>query len=243
MSDPVPAPSPDTLFVANDCGSTLKTLFLISFLIITPFHQTLRGENQIMDAPVPSNDALFVANYSGRTLKTLQSLDLPPLLDAMAAVRKTLKSGGTIFVCGNGGSSAIASHFVGDIVKCVAEKNPDFPCRAICLSDSIPTLTATANDNSYSYVFMPPLKALVKPGDLLIAISGSGNSPNVLNAIRFLKTFCPIPVIGLTSAKQGELRTLCDLPVLVNETNMATLEDFFQIYLHIIAYSLMETPL
>lgn len=185
----------------------------------------------------------FIGNYVKRSMQTLTSLDVYKLCNAMDAVRNAIIDGRIIFTCGNGGSAAIASHFATDIVKCVAAANKLYQCSAISLTESTSTLTAAANDTCYEDVFLPSLRAFTKRGDILIAISGSGNSPNVLQAVTFFKQNNIGKVIGVTSAKQGQLKDICDLPLLVQETHMGALEDQFQVLLHIIAYHLIEVPI
>ena len=93
------------------------------------------------------------------------------------------RRGGTVFVLGNGGSAATASHFVCDLAK--GTRTDGFPAfRVVSLTDNVPLMTAWANDTSYDRVFAEQLAALVRPGDVVVAISASGNSPNVLAATR-----------------------------------------------------------
>jgi len=93
---------------------------------------------------------------------------------------------GTTFVIGNGGSAATASHMMNDLMKCtLVEGQPRF--RAIALTDNVPTMTAFANDIAYEEIFSEQLRSLLAPGDVVVALSGSGNSPNVLRAIAYAR--------------------------------------------------------
>jgi D-sedoheptulose 7-phosphate isomerase len=113
--------------------------------------------------------------------------------------------------------------------------------KMMSLTDSLSTITAYANDVSYEAVFVEPLKNFAKAGDVLIGISGSGNSANVLNAVTYANdTGCT--TIGVTNGEGGRLRELVKLPLLVPSTHMGRLEDCFFILTHILCYSFMEQP-
>ncbi len=135
-----------------------------------------------------------------------------------------------VFLFGNGGSGATASHLVVDFNKGVGmglEKR----FRVMCLNDSVPTLTACANDFSYQDVFVEPLKNFVRPGDLVIGISGSGNSPNVLKAIDYANSR-GAHTVGLTGFSGGNLAALARTSVHVPVNDMQKAEDAHLILLH-----------
>lgn len=135
-----------------------------------------------------------------------------------------------VFLFGNGGSGATASHLVVDLNKGVGmglEKR----FRVMCLNDSVPTLTACANDFSYQDVFVEPLKNFVRPGDLVIGISGSGNSPNVLKAIDYANNR-GAHTIGLTGYDGGKLAMMARTSVHVPIDDMQKAEDAHLILLH-----------
>jgi D-sedoheptulose 7-phosphate isomerase len=129
-----------------------------------------------------------------------------------------------IFACGNGGSSATASHFSEDLGKGVVLPPEKRRFRAVSLVDSVPTLTAYANDMGYRHVFSEPLRNLVRAGDVLVAISASGASENVLEAVRVARA-AGARVIGLTGADGGELNRLADLCIRVPSQDMQQIED------------------
>ena len=147
----------------------------------------------------------------------------------------------TIYACGNGGSASIASQMVVDMVKGASTgRTPRF--KMIGLTDSVATITAYGNDMSYESVFVEPLRNFARPGDVLIAISGSGNSPNILRAVEFANN-ADVRTIGLTTARGGKLKDLVQLPLVVPSTHMGRLEDNFFIMTHILCYIFMEKVL
>ena len=133
---------------------------------------------------------------------------------------------------GNGGSGSTASHFTCDINKgCCMDLNKKF--KMICLNDSIPTLLALANDVSYDAVFVEQLKNFFLPGDLVIGISGSGNSPNVLHAIEYARMHQGI-TIGLSGFSGGKLAALADIAWIAPVEDMQKIEDMHMIVVHMI---------
>ena len=130
-----------------------------------------------------------------------------------------------IFLFGNGGSASLASHFACDLGKGVAMgSNGRKRFRAIALTDNIPLITAWANDSHYEDIFAEQLKNLIEPEDVVFAISASGNSRNVLKALkvaRHVGAFC----IGLGGYEGGKMKPLCDLCLVVPSDNMQLIED------------------
>jgi D-sedoheptulose 7-phosphate isomerase len=152
----------------------------------------------------------------------------------------------TIFSFGNGGSASTASHFVTDVAKVAGGtegrgRGKRFRC--VCLNDNIPSLTAWANDVGYSEVFSGPLKALAEKGDVAVAISGSGNSPNVLEGVRTARSM-GLTTIGLTGMGGGKLKDLVDVAMVVPSNSMQHTEDTHLMAVHLlIAYLRDEQPL
>ncbi len=184
------------------------------------------------------SDASFVSNYLQDLGSLLPRLDAAKIAEAIAAMRTARDQDNTIFICGNGGSASIASQMVVDIVK-GASLGKAARFKMIGLTDSIATITAYANDEGYETVFVEPLKNFARPNDLVIGISGSGNSQNVLNAIEYANE-AGCKTIGLTTGESGRLRELVDLPLLVPSIHMGRLEDCFFILTHILCYAFME---
>lgn len=180
----------------------------------------------------------FARTYLDDLAAVVKTLDATALENAINCLRDARDAGRTIFSCGNGGSASIASEMVVDINKGASYgKNKRF--RMIGLSDSTATLTAYANDVSYESVFVEQLKNWAEKGDVLIAISGSGNSPNVLRAVEYANQV-GCTTIGCTTAYQGKLRDLASLPLLVSSPHMGHLEDCFYLMTHVLCYAFIE---
>jgi D-sedoheptulose 7-phosphate isomerase len=152
----------------------------------------------------------------------------------------------TIFFFGNGGSASTASHFVTDIAKVAGGtegrgKGRRFRC--LSLNDNIPGMTAWANDVGYAEIFSGPLRALAEKGDVAVAISGSGNSPNVLEAVKTARTM-GLTTVGLTGMGGGKLKDLVDVAMVVPSNSMQHTEDTHLIVLHLLtAYLRDEQPI
>ena len=127
---------------------------------------------------------IFLEHYKTELLKAIETIPLEKVATAIEWFKEARAAGRHIFVCGNGGSASAASHFACDMLK-GASYGRASRFRILALTDSLPTLTAYANDVSYDAVFVEQLKNFAQPGDLVLAISGSGNSPNVVRAIEF----------------------------------------------------------
>ena len=171
-----------------------------------------------------------VRDYFQLVSDTLNKLPPEPIERMVACLRQARLENRRIFVFGNGGSSANASHFVNDMVKSTVR--PDQPrFKLICLSDNVPTLTAYANDVSYDVIFAEPMAALAEPGDVALALSGSGNSPNVLKAMDVAHEM-GLTRIGLTGFAGGKLKDKCDVCVIVPSDSMQVIEDAHLVILH-----------
>ena len=146
------------------------------------------------------------------------------LIDSVTdALWQAYLEGKTAYVFGNGGSAALASHCACDLGKGTA-MNGTRRFRVVALTDNVPLMTAWANDVSYDDIFSEQLAPLVHKGDVALAISGSGNSPNVLKALHVAREAGAF-TIGLTGFKGGKMKALCDLCVIVPSDNMQIIED------------------
>ena len=143
-----------------------------------------------------------------------------------------------IFIMGNGGSAATASHFANDLNK-AASSDAGRRFRAIALTDNVPLLTAWGNDLSYEDIFVEQLKNLYSNGAVVIGISGSGNSPNVLKALRFGKDEGG-PTIGFTGYQGGEVKGIVDECIVVPSHCMQQIEDVHLVLEHLICTVLRE---
>jgi D-sedoheptulose 7-phosphate isomerase len=180
----------------------------------------------------------FAETYKTALLGTVNNIDTEKVSQAIEWFRSALDGDHHIFVCGNGGSGSTASHFVCDILKGASyQRNKRF--RIISLCDSVATLTAYSNDVCYDSAFVEQLKNYVKPGDLVMALSGSGNSPSVLKAIEYANV-AGCKTIALTGRDGGKLGPLAQLNIQVAEQHMGRIEDAHLIICHMIAYHLME---
>jgi len=181
----------------------------------------------------------FAAEYKKSTLQAMESIDLEKVDEAIEWFREARDSGRRIFVCGNGGSASTASHFACDMVKGASFERPT-RFRMLALTDSLPTITAYSNDVGYEVVFAEQLRNFAEPGDLFMAISGSGNSPNVPRAMEYANS-AGCRTIALTGRDGGKLGPLAQLNIQVNVPHMGRIEDAHFVVCHMICYYFMDT--
>ncbi|UCC68743.1 MAG: SIS domain-containing protein [Armatimonadota bacterium] len=151
--------------------------------------------------------------------------------DAIERLWQAYRADAQIFACGNGGSSATASHFAEDLAKGIDVPAGYRRFRIISLVDSVPVLTAYANDVGYEHVFSEPLKNLVRAGDVLLAMSGSGQSANVLRAMEVARE-AGAGVVGLTGGDGGAMQRLADVCIVVPAQSMQQIEDAHLVISH-----------
>ncbi|HWQ53928.1 MAG TPA: SIS domain-containing protein [Bryobacteraceae bacterium] len=180
----------------------------------------------------------YPETYKAELVKAIDTLDLAKVSQAIDWLREARDAGRRIFVCGNGGSASTASHFTCDMVKGASYKHPK-RFRIMALTDQLPTITAYANDVSYGCVFAEQLKNFAEPGDIVIAISGSGNSPNVLQALEYAGSI-GCRTIALTGRDGGKLGPMAQLNIQAPVPHMGRIEDAHMIVCHMIAYCFME---
>ena len=168
--------------------------------------------------------------YFERETEVISNLNYDEITEAVEAIKAAYERGATVYIFGNGGSAATASHYVGDFNKGICEKlNKKF--KLICLSDNTPILTAIANDISYDEVFAFQLKNKLMPDDLIMAISGSGNSKNVIKAVEYAREI-GTKIVGITGYSGGKLRGLSDYKMHVNVDDMQIVEDLHMVFDH-----------
>lgn len=174
--------------------------------------------------------------YREREIAVLNSLDLNSVNQVMNVLEDARLHGKRIFICGNGGSAATASHYCCDFNKGVSENQND-KYNFECLNDNIPTLMAVANDIGYEEVSRFPLKNKMKSGDILIGISGSGNSKNVVNAMEYAKSIggTTIAIVGYSG---GKMKEMADYNIHVNINDMQISEDIHMMLDHMMMYVL-----
>ena len=172
-----------------------------------------------------------IQNYIALEIEVLKKLDVEQINAALNLLNETRQRNGRIYICGNGGSAATASHFQNDFNKGVSEYI-EVPFRFHCLNDNVATLMAIANDIGYEEVFRFQLRNNLEENDVLVAISGSGNSPNVIRAVEYAKEQgCKI--IGLTGFSGGKLREISDISLHASVNSMQVTEDIHMIFDHL----------
>lgn len=165
----------------------------------------------------------FAEWYREREIEQWNQMDLDAI-DAIAkALEKAEKKGKQVFVMGNGGSAATASHIATDWSK-TAERVGKPLIRCISLNDNAAFMTAIANDLGYDEVFVRQLKNLLQPNDVVVIISGSGNSPNVIKAAEYAKQIGAV-TIGMTGFSGGKLRKMVDICFHVDSDQYGVIED------------------
>lgn len=152
----------------------------------------------------------FARGYLAYVREVLDALDADQIAAFAAALLDARERGARIFFIGNGGSAATASHFANDVA--IGSRAWEKPFRAASLTDNVAVLTALANDYGYEQIFVRQLQALMAPGDVVVAISASGNSPNVVKAIEYANA-AGATTIALTAFDGGELRRIARLGV------------------------------
>lgn len=174
--------------------------------------------------------------YRDREIEILQNLSLEDVNTVMNVLEEARLSGKHIFICGNGGSAATASHFCCDFNKGVSEHQKQ-KYNFECMSDNFPTMMAVANDIGYDEVFRFPLRNKMKPGDILIGISGSGNSKNVVNAFEYAKEIGGT-VIAIVGYSGGKMKEIADYSIHIDINDMQISEDLHMILDHMMMYVL-----
>ena len=174
----------------------------------------------------------FLLTYSNLLENALREIDETALQDSFNCLSKAVQSKATIFTCGNGGSSSIADHLVCDFVKGAANDSNIDP-RVVPLL-STPMLTAIANDISYDEVFAFQIKQYATKGDILLSISSSGNSENIIRAIEQAKSLGAL-TISFVGFDGGRAKEISDLCLHISSDNYGICEDAHHALMHIFA--------
>jgi D-sedoheptulose 7-phosphate isomerase len=178
-----------------------------------------------------------VIDYLASLTNSLNNIEVNEIVRVAEIFLEARDKGKTIYTMGNGGSGSTASHMVCDIIKgCSFGKERKF--KIICLNDNIPTILAYANDVSYDIIFEEQLKNLLNEGDVVLGISGSGNSKNIINAINYANSKRAI-TIGFTGYDGGILKKISNMSVNAMINDMQISEDIHIVTLHIL-YKLLE---
>ncbi len=177
----------------------------------------------------------FIEDYLQDNIKCIQKIKndfIPKINEIQKILLNARDNGKNIFIFGNGGSASTASHFTADLLKTslvIQQKK----MKVICLSDNIPVFSAWANDISYDMVFAKQLENFLQKEDIVIGITGSGNSANVINAFKYAKKN-EVTTIGLIGKKGGELKEISDFSIIVPSEDMLTIETMHLLICHLI---------
>ena len=180
----------------------------------------------------------FIRGYLAELDATLRALPHEQIAGVIDAIRDVRDRDAQLFVVGNGGSAATASHFAVDLGK-GASLGAERRFRVLSLTDNVPWITALGNDLSYADVYVEQLKNFARPGDLLLAFSGSGNSENVLRAVRYANSI-GCRTIGLSGFAGGRLREEAQECLVVRADHMGRIEDGHFVIQHLVVYYFMS---
>ena len=189
-------------------------------------------ENEALKVATPAE--FSVQAYFQALGRVLPQLPYAAIQQIITVILQAFDEGRTIFVFGNGGSAATASHMMCDLNKGTINNGDGRRFKVMAFTDNVPLLTAWANDAGYEHIFSEPLKNFVQPGDVVIAISGSGNSPSVLEALKTARASGAVTV-GMAGYRGGKMKALCDFCAVVPCDDIQVVEDLH----HAIAHSIL----
>lgn len=173
----------------------------------------------------------IVKDYLNSVTKAINDLDENAILDVANMLKQAYIDGRQVFLMGNGGSASTASHMACDLQKGV-KTHTGKRFKVCTVSDNIPLMTAWANDTDYENIFAEQLDSLLNPNDVVVALSGSGNSLNIIKAVKKANEIGAI-TIGWSGFGGGKLAEIVDKPIVVNSSNMQKVEDVHMILAHI----------
>ena len=182
----------------------------------------------------------WIADYVQMQKAALDSIPAESLVRIVEMLRAALHEDRHVFVFGNGGSAANASHFATDLGKGASDKVGG-RFRVLSLNDNVSWLTALGNDYSYEDIFIRQLMNYGKAGDLLLALSVSGSSPNVVQATEWAKTN-GLHTVALVGGKRGKLGEIAHQTIVINSTHYGRVEDAQMGICHMLCYAFMERP-
>ncbi|HEX6481732.1 MAG TPA: SIS domain-containing protein [Ktedonobacteraceae bacterium] len=179
-----------------------------------------------------------INRYFDELEQMMRAISMSQLEKVLLLLEEAYHNGRRVFIMGNGGSAATASHFALDLAKnTITAGAPRL--KAISLTDHVPLITAWSNDTAYEHIFAEQLANMIEPGDIALGISTSGNSLNVINAMQLAKR-TQASTIGLLGAKGGELKDIVDAYVLAPGQNIEQEEDAHMILTHVITRHMRE---
>lgn len=177
---------------------------------------------------------LDVKSYFKGMCELINNINPEPVAEIVEIIKSAVTSKKRIFLMGNGGSAATANHFTADFGK-NAVKNDEGRPKLISLCANMSTVTAYGNDMGYENIFIEQLKNLLEPGDVVIAMSASGNSPNIIKAVRFAHEKKAV-VIGLTGLQGGKLKEIADYNLNIESNSYEQIEDIHSMITHCLVY-------
>ncbi len=179
-----------------------------------------------------------IEQYWRELASIMQAMSFDMLAKAAEMLLDCYRRGSTVFILGNGGSAATASHFACDLAKGTQVRGlPAF--RVISLNDNVPLMSAWANDTNYERIFAEQLSTLVRADDLVITISASGNSPNILAAAKMARK-ADATVLALTGQDGGKLSRLADFTIYISSSSIEQVEDAHLVIAHSLCVVLRE---
>jgi len=179
-----------------------------------------------------------ITDYLNQVSCALASLPEEKIREMIDTLKKAHAEGRRVFLLGNGGSAANATHIAEDLQKGIKECTGK-RFKVTSLTESVPLITAWANDTSYEGIFAEQLDSMLEPGDVVIAISGSGNSPNVLRAVEKANEMGAV-TIGWSGFSGGKLAQLAQQPIVVDSDNMQRIEDAHLVLGHLVFSCMMQ---
>jgi D-sedoheptulose 7-phosphate isomerase len=198
--------------------------------------QTSKNNLDVIFTPDPVEFARAYLAYLKSVLERIDTAEVGRFIETLLKARER---GSTIFFIGNGGSAATASHFANDIS--IGTNTYDKPFRALSLTDNVPLITAIGNDFGYDEIFVRQLRILGKRGDLLVGISASGNSPNLLKAFNYANA-AGITTVAITAFDGGKMKALAaqGIHVATGPKEYGPAEDAHMVLDHLIGAYLMR---
>ena len=182
----------------------------------------------------------MIAKYFSKVQEVCGRMDAEPVETLINVLYEAYEQGRRVFLFGNGGSAANASHFCEDVAKgTLASMEAEKRIKAISLTDNVPYITAWANDEGYDRIFEQQLISLCEPGDVTIAISGSGNSPNVVRATEYAEAR-GLFTVGMTGYDGGKLGKMVKLDLHVPSFDMGLVEGVHGMIIHYVVDTLNE---
>jgi D-sedoheptulose 7-phosphate isomerase len=203
-----------------------------------PENQVQRPIEKFPSQRYVSAESYFDA-YRKDIMRSWSTIDVAAVTGAAQLLRECLTRDGIVYACGNGGSAAIANHLLCDYHKGL-QTGTDARPRVVSLSSHLELLTAIGNDLGYEDTFLFQLRAMARPGDLLLTISASGDSENVVRAALWAKQNA-IPVISMVGFSGGRCKTIADVAIHVAAENYGVVEDVHQSVMHLLTQYLRHS--